>query len=256
MMWKMVTVNTLERKTWKNGVKMHFSRQAHCQKDEKWSFSGSIFAKARLGFHFLFIFYSFFIYSQFQIWENGNKMKLKMIEKWTKNEPKMPTVNNPNESYYLIFIKPLFNNLTFTVPAPPPRPPTPTTPTRHHRWARVGTNKHKVHWSAMSAPACTERPKHRLMSWDESHRTKHPVRAPDGLDQPGITRQAQQTLRVGRKWKRASCTSHARGKEADRKKLSPGRRLSFGRHFPEASDMDKSAYASSTGGVQPMTRGE
>ena len=26
---------------------------------------------------------------------------------------------NDNEKYYLIFIKPLFNNLVFTVPAPP-----------------------------------------------------------------------------------------------------------------------------------------
>ena len=48
----MVTVNTLELPKGKLR-KMHFSRQAHCQKDEKLSFSVSIFATARLGFHFL-----------------------------------------------------------------------------------------------------------------------------------------------------------------------------------------------------------
>jgi hypothetical protein len=31
----MVTVNTLRREFEKNGAKMHFSLQAHCQKDEK-----------------------------------------------------------------------------------------------------------------------------------------------------------------------------------------------------------------------------
>ena len=72
---------------------MHFSLQAHCQKDEKISFSGSIFATARLGFHFLFIFHSF---SVSILRKNENKMKWKMNEKWMKNGPKMPTVNDPN----------------------------------------------------------------------------------------------------------------------------------------------------------------
>ena len=72
-----------------NGVKMHFSLQAHYQKNEKWSFSGSIFATARLGFHFFFQF-SFILSFNFE--KNGNKMN----EKWMKNGPKMPTVNDPN----------------------------------------------------------------------------------------------------------------------------------------------------------------
>jgi hypothetical protein len=38
MMWKMVTVNTLEREFQKIGAKMHSSRQAQGQKYEKWSF--------------------------------------------------------------------------------------------------------------------------------------------------------------------------------------------------------------------------
>ena len=42
-----------------------FSLQAHCQKDEKCSFLGSIFAKERLRFHFSSIFLSFFFHSQF-----------------------------------------------------------------------------------------------------------------------------------------------------------------------------------------------
>ena len=48
----MFTVNALERKTWKNEAKMHFSRQAQCQKGKKWPFLGSLFVKMRLGFHF------------------------------------------------------------------------------------------------------------------------------------------------------------------------------------------------------------
>jgi hypothetical protein len=55
----MVNVNTLEREFQKNGAKMHSSRQAQGQKYEKWSFFSSLFAKARLGFHFVFIFFSF-----------------------------------------------------------------------------------------------------------------------------------------------------------------------------------------------------
>ena len=87
----MFTVNAPERKTWKNEAKMHFSRQAQCQKGEKWSFLGSLFVQARLGFHFSkmniskFIFY--FILS-FNSKKNGTKkesrMKRKMNEKWVK----------------------------------------------------------------------------------------------------------------------------------------------------------------------------
>ena len=58
---------------------MHFSLQAHCQKDEKQPFSRSIFATARLGFHFLFIFHSFSVSILRKI---GNG-------KWIKNEWKM-----------------------------------------------------------------------------------------------------------------------------------------------------------------------
>ena len=54
----------------------------------------SIFAKARLGFHFTFIFLSFWVST---LRKNGNKMEWKMIEKWLKNGLKMPTVNDPNE---------------------------------------------------------------------------------------------------------------------------------------------------------------
>ena len=79
---KMVTVNTLESLNSENENKMHFSRQAHCQKDEKCSFFGSIFAKARLGFHFLFIFLSFSV-------SILRKMETKWNGKWFKNERKM-----------------------------------------------------------------------------------------------------------------------------------------------------------------------
>jgi hypothetical protein len=75
-------VNTLRREFEKNGAKMHFSLQAHCQKDEKWPFFGSIFAKARLGFHFLFIFISFSV-------SILRKMVTKWNGKWFKNEWKM-----------------------------------------------------------------------------------------------------------------------------------------------------------------------
>ena len=37
MMWKIVTANTLGSEIKKNGAKMHFSHQAHCQKGEKWN---------------------------------------------------------------------------------------------------------------------------------------------------------------------------------------------------------------------------
>ena len=53
--------------------------QAHCQKDEKWIILGSIFAKERLGFHFSFIFHSFFIHFSFNFEKIGNKMKWKMM---------------------------------------------------------------------------------------------------------------------------------------------------------------------------------
>ena len=65
-----------------NGAKMHFYHQEHCQKDEKWTFFRFIFAKARLGFHFLFIFLSFSV-SILRKMEMENDWK--MIEKWTKN---------------------------------------------------------------------------------------------------------------------------------------------------------------------------
>ena len=82
MMWKMVTVNTLGREFQKNGAKMHFSLQAQGQKDEKWSLFSSIFPKARLGFHFAFIFLSFSV-------SILRKMETKWTENETENEPKM-----------------------------------------------------------------------------------------------------------------------------------------------------------------------
>ena len=82
MMLKMVTVNALGREFQKNGAKMHSSRQAQGQKDEKWSFFSSLFAKARLGFHFIFIFRSFSV-------SILRKMETKWNGKWFKNEWKM-----------------------------------------------------------------------------------------------------------------------------------------------------------------------
>ena len=82
MTWKMVTVNTLGRKFLKNGAKMHFSLQAHCQKDEKWSFFRSLFAEAWVGFHFAVIFLSFSL-------SFSSKMESKWNAKWLKNEWKM-----------------------------------------------------------------------------------------------------------------------------------------------------------------------
>ena len=85
----MFTVNTLERKTWKNEAKMHFSRQAQCQKGEKWPFLGSLFVKARLGFHFWKMNISksnFLFHSEFQFQEKWNQ---KGIKNEVKNEWKM-----------------------------------------------------------------------------------------------------------------------------------------------------------------------
>ena len=90
-MWKMSTVNALERKTWKNEAKMHFSHQAQCQKGEKWSFLGSLFVQARLGFHFSkwtfpnLFFISFWVsISKKNGTKKESRMKWKMNEKWVK----------------------------------------------------------------------------------------------------------------------------------------------------------------------------
>ena len=81
---------------------MHFSRQAHCQNGEKWSFFGSLFEKARLGFHFVFHFVKnkhFYIHF-FLFWVSFRskmqwKWNKKWSQKWMKNGWKRPTVNNP-----------------------------------------------------------------------------------------------------------------------------------------------------------------
>ena len=61
---------------------MHFARQAQCQKDAKRSFFGSLFAKARVGFHFTFIFCSFSV-------SFLRKMESKWNGKWWQNDSKM-----------------------------------------------------------------------------------------------------------------------------------------------------------------------
>jgi len=78
-MWKMFTVNT----------------QAQCQNGEKWSFFGSLFVKARLGFHFVknkhFLVWFWVSFLSKMEW----KWNQEWSQEWMKNGQKRPTVNDP-----------------------------------------------------------------------------------------------------------------------------------------------------------------
>ena len=82
---------------------MHFSRQAQCQNNEKWSFFSSLFVKSEVRVSILGSILSkinIFISISFWFWVSfRSKMQWKWCQewsqKWMKNGWKRPTVNNP-----------------------------------------------------------------------------------------------------------------------------------------------------------------
>ena len=82
MMWKMVTVKSPEREFQKNGAKMHFSRQAQCQKDHFLVPFCKSEVRVPFFWHFAFIFILFWV-------SILGKMETKWNGKWFKNEWKM-----------------------------------------------------------------------------------------------------------------------------------------------------------------------
>ena len=99
MMWKTVTVNTLGREILKMEQKCIFHFRHTGKKNEKWSFFESIYAKARLGFHFLFNFLSFSV-------SILRKIETKWNRNWWKNEWKM---NKKCQPWTTLFHNNLYN---------------------------------------------------------------------------------------------------------------------------------------------------
>ena len=87
--------------------KFAFFCQAQGQKDEKWSFFSSLFAKARLGFHFAINFLSFSV-------SILRKMETKWNGKWFKNEWKMDWKCQLWTTLLLWFSSPHVHHSTYT----------------------------------------------------------------------------------------------------------------------------------------------